>query len=254
MAHLIPLLLFPVAMALDMDYRLPRNIRPISYNVHLNFSLDVPLQSGLVMLTFKTLESLRDLVLHSRHHVFLEQGSLNCTESRLSRTLPFPYRDMDKQIAAWESLDLPQGVTCTATIPYFWSLRLTDNRGPFFESHATFHLITKFQPIYARLLFPCLDEPDRKATFQVNVYLDKRYYSTVLVRSNMETKGMPRIHSNSRGLVHLDYMPTPMMSTYLLAITISNATLSLATSHSRRYLGLKHLDSRSTAIWSERRN
>ncbi|XP_061577195.1 alanyl (membrane) aminopeptidase-like b [Cololabis saira] len=72
---------------------------------------------------------------------------------------------------------------------------------------------TQLEPTYARRLFPCFDEPDMKAVFDL----------TVIHRLNTEAL------SNTKGQVttiddewqETTFLPTPKMSTYLLAFVVS---------------------------------
>lgn len=71
------------------------------------------------------------------------------------------------------------------------------------------------QSIYARRVYPCLDEPDLKAAFRVNVVRPRDYISL----SNAE-KRSERVEVGS-GSVLDEYEVTPVMSTYLVAIIVA---------------------------------
>ncbi|CAG9853689.1 unnamed protein product [Phyllotreta striolata] len=76
---------------------------------------------------------------------------------------------------------------------------------------------THFQPIYARRVFPCFDEPFFKAPFEISVA--RRTNMTVL--SNMPLKSTEPMKNNS-GWVWDHFQTTPPMSTYIVAFTISD--------------------------------
>uniref|UniRef100_A0AC35U8K4 Aminopeptidase n=1 Tax=Rhabditophanes sp. KR3021 TaxID=114890 RepID=A0AC35U8K4_9BILA len=72
-----------------------------------------------------------------------------------------------------------------------------------------FMVSSQFESTYARMAFPCLDEPNYKAVFNVSMEVDSKY--TAL--SNMPVTSEANL-GNGKKLVH--FAPTPLMSTYLL--------------------------------------
>ncbi|KAG0436588.1 Aminopeptidase M1-B [Dictyocoela muelleri] len=70
---------------------------------------------------------------------------------------------------------------------------------------------TKFEPTHARMLIPCFDQPDMKATFKLTLETEN-----VEVISN--THGKSKLLSNGRKVTTFE--ETPKMSTYLLAFVI----------------------------------
>lgn len=76
---------------------------------------------------------------------------------------------------------------------------------------------TYFQPVYARRVFPCFDEPSYKATFEISIA--RRTNMTAL--SNMPIKSTEPMNGTDHW-VWDHFMKTPPMSTYVVAFTISD--------------------------------
>lgn len=74
--------------------------------------------------------------------------------------------------------------------------------------------LTQFEMTHARMAFPCWDEPSVKATFQLTVIAPK--FSTTL--SNTESVEEVAINDKQK---RVKFGRTPKMSTYLLALVIS---------------------------------
>ncbi|KAL8944929.1 MAG: hypothetical protein Q9216_000090 [Gyalolechia sp. 2 TL-2023] len=69
---------------------------------------------------------------------------------------------------------------------------------------------TQFESCDARSAFPCFDEPNRKACFDVNIEIPE----DLVALSNMPEKG---VRSSKQGFKVVSFDRTPIMSTYLLA-------------------------------------
>ena len=82
-------------------------------------------------------------------------------------------------------------------------------------------IATQFESHHAREVFPCIDEPAAKATF--NLTLDTEQSQTVL--SNMPVKSQ----SDSDGRLVSEFETTPRMSTYLLALVVGELHKKTAT-------------------------
>ena len=72
-------------------------------------------------------------------------------------------------------------------------------------------IATQFESHYARQVFPCIDEPETKATFDLTLITDKNH--TTL--SNMTASSSQTIDGTER--IKTVFNTTPKMSTYLLA-------------------------------------
>ncbi len=75
-------------------------------------------------------------------------------------------------------------------------------------------MTSQMEPIYARNVLPCVDEPARKAIFRISVLHDPSY----AVWSNGEIE---RIETFSDGRTLSHFSPTLKMSTFLLALIMA---------------------------------
>jgi aminopeptidase N len=82
------------------------------------------------------------------------------------------------------------------------------------ETGTHFMATTQFESTSARLAFPCLDEPDKKATFDINMVVHKGYHAL----SNMPIHSVHEIDGKSM----YAFDRTVRMSTYLVAFIVSD--------------------------------
>ncbi|KAM7414030.1 hypothetical protein PAMA_019041 [Pampus argenteus] len=93
------------------------------------------------------------------------------------------------------------------------------------ENSERFLVVTDLQPTSAREVFPCFDEPEMKAVFDVTVI--HRRDTTAL--GNMAQLDSSAIDDDWK---YTHFSPTPRMSTYLFAFTVSKYT-SVKSAHER---------------------
>jgi aminopeptidase N len=74
---------------------------------------------------------------------------------------------------------------------------------------------TQFESTDARRAFPCFDQPDFKAIFQITIVAP----STLTILSNTNESARQPL---SGGLVSVTFQPTPVMSTYLVAFIVGD--------------------------------
>ena len=80
------------------------------------------------------------------------------------------------------------------------------------KNKTEFIATTQLEPTYAKMLFPCYDEPHMKSTFDINILVDEN----LVALSNMPLQSKTK--QNKRYLYR--FQTTPPMSTYLLYIGV----------------------------------
>lgn len=73
-------------------------------------------------------------------------------------------------------------------------------------------LMTQLEPFHAHEVFPCVDEPEAKATFDLTLHTENK----VEVLSNMPVKSQ----SENEQMLTTSFETTPVMSSYLLAFVV----------------------------------
>ncbi len=76
-------------------------------------------------------------------------------------------------------------------------------------------IATQFESHYAREAFVCVDEPEAKATFKLQLKTDKRFNSYLSNTPIEKTKTL-------KNVTEVTFQETPKMSTYLLAFVVGN--------------------------------
>ncbi|KAJ4937512.1 hypothetical protein JOQ06_002147 [Pogonophryne albipinna] len=88
-----------------------------------------------------------------------------------------------------------------------------------------FLIATHMEPTFARRVFPCFDEPDFKAEFEVTIIHRK---ITTALANGINTDGANIIDDDWKATA---FQPTPLMSTYLFAFTVSEFTPTPSSHH-----------------------
>ncbi|KIH67222.1 peptidase family M1 [Ancylostoma duodenale] len=204
------------------SFRLPRNVVPLSYNLTIHPNITTHNVTGSLAIDLKVLNSTKLIVLHAEDLV-MTSFSMSVNGKRMEAEFYFcPDSSqwafvMDETVEVGDVLDLGMDFQ-GEVLPDLQGLYITTHTdakgkktwvsGPQMRS-----AVTQFEPSYARKMFPCFDEPNFKATFEVSVVREPHH----IVRSNMKL----RLSEEHVDGLYIDvFHRTVKMSTYLLAIAI----------------------------------
>ncbi len=184
-------------------------ITPINYNIYLEPNLEHFNFEGRVKLDLKTTDPITKIELDA-----LELEVHKCTVNNN----PLTYNmDLDGQKLIIE-LSSPMSGEFSVDIEYSGSIN--NKLAGFYRSKfivdgkEEYAAVTQFQENDARRAFPCFDTPGKKATFEIEFLIDKKYTAISNERIISEKE------INGKKLVK--FAKTPIMSTYLVFFAVGN--------------------------------
>ncbi|CAG9773710.1 unnamed protein product [Ceutorhynchus assimilis] len=223
-------------------YRLPTSILPIRYTIDLEFPGSAFTQNGdsfngKVRITLKIVEATYDLKLHaSNKYITIKNLNINAVE--VAYTLD---PDTDIVSVPIRRLNLKKDGTDYIEIEYTGIISTTDNYGVYKSTYGklnkdtSYIIATQFEATYARRAFPCFDEPSFKAIFDVTISHQADSNLGLGVLFNTTPKPVQMVLDNDKGehnntlesrrastTTKVTFESTPIISTYLIAFTISD--------------------------------
>ncbi|NLA36925.1 MAG: M1 family metallopeptidase [Actinobacteria bacterium] len=205
-------------------HRLPRTVAPSAYRLHIDTDLSRSAFSGAVDIDLVVAQETSTVVCNAAH---LEVGSLTMSRAvdgahgpheavdatfRLDEDREFLIVDLATPLAAGSSAVFHiefSGVLNDQLVGYYRSAYTVD--GDEADDLRTEVLaVTQFEAPYARWAFPCWDEPEFKATFEISLTCD----AGLLAVSNGAERSRVTLPD---GRVRFEFAPTMPMSTYLVA-------------------------------------
>ncbi|CAG9832723.1 unnamed protein product [Diabrotica balteata] len=231
------------------DYRLSTTTVPSKYDLVFNVDREClegksETFEGLVKIVFSVSEPKNNIVLHSA----LKIVNITATayeDTQSVEVVGYKSNLSKKKLEIQLANKLIVGTVYKLQIYFRGHLNDDNSRGLFrqkYEINETTEYVvtTQFQPNYALRAFPCFDEPQYKAIFRLTLI----YPSDFLATAN--TPIADSQYNNETNTVTTVFEDTPVMSSYLLAFTISKFTCSNTTSNgishgvcSRRHLASK---------------
>lgn len=198
----------------DNPYRLPRTATPVHYDLRLEPDLDSATFTGTAHIRVQVHEPTAEIVVNAAE-LAIDTATVSGPDGTLSCTV-----ELDE---AHERATLGCGATLE---PGSYDL-VTDFRGvlndklrgfyrsTFTDADGTERVIatTQFESTNARRAFPCWDEPDLKATFEITLVVPD---DLLAVSCAAEVGATPL----ADGRREVRFAPTMVMSTYLVAFIV----------------------------------
>lgn len=104
------------------------------------------------------------------------------------------------------------------------------------ERKIIYFLTTQFESHFARNAIPMIDEPEAKAEFNLNLFISEDEYNNNQILFNTEPLEVNKLKSadsalqvpdaKNGNLVEIKFKPSPIMSSYLLALIIGRMKIT----------------------------
>ncbi|XP_076848307.1 alanyl (membrane) aminopeptidase-like b [Brachyhypopomus gauderio] len=224
----------PLPTGLPPSLRLPKNLIPESYEIYLHLYTYTVLPNateqvydfkGNSTVRFKCVKDTRTIILHA---AFLSITHVEVTRSDKQQKIDVKRFEVHNESDFFE-IQLKDVLVGNGSYQLFTTFEgeLHDDLAGLYVSQYTtnvngedeerFLVASQMQPTDARRVFPCFDEPDMKAMFKITIIHRK----DTCAHSN--TPGRPEIITDNNGekWAITEFEPTPVMSTYLLAFTVT---------------------------------
>ncbi len=195
-------------MSKKESLRLPENVIPNSYSIELQPSEDMNSYTGKIEIKASITKATKDIILHSKD---LEIKSATiCVGTQC--LLPIVKKNEKSETISLKNMKPIQKGEIEIHIEF--KGKITDSLSGIYRSKYDSGQIitTQCEAPYARRIFPCFDEPDKKATFNISVKINKN----LVAISNMPIKS----ESIENNIKKIEFKTTPKMPTYLFYLGI----------------------------------
>lgn len=207
------------SIALDAAYRLPRCVEPLLYRLTLQPNLETASFTGHEEIEVTILAPTSSIVLNAIE-LAIHNATIRTTDGTVLNATITLDSESERATLAFEA-ELEVG---SATLECDFDGILNDRlhgfyRSTFVDDEGVTHTIatTQMEATDARRVFPCWDEPDRKAVFDVTLIVESglsAFSNSAIIEQNtvsgIDDKQWQRVH----------FAPTMKMSTYLVAFIV----------------------------------
>src|SRR5580692_7884630 len=201
-------------------FRLPRTIEPETYSIELEPDIATATFSGTVRINAVVHETADEIVLNAAELAISDVEVL--TSDGVTILCSVSFNDELEQVTFQPADLIPPG---PCTISCRFSGTLNDKLRGFYRSTYTgadgelqTMATTQFESVDARRAFPCFDEPDRKAVFEVTLIVEQGLDAI----SNSPVVAVDEVGHKRR----IRFAPTMKMSTYLVAFVVGKLEMT----------------------------
>ncbi|MEZ4180466.1 MAG: M1 family metallopeptidase [Candidatus Doudnabacteria bacterium] len=196
------------------SHRLPKFAKPKNYHLRLEPNLEEFTYKGQVRITLHLSSLSKEITLHA---VDLKIKSAKIfTKNQIQELAKLKFSQKYETV----TLEFAQKVKGDVILDIDFEGIISDQLRGFYKSayqdqnqQTKFLATTQFEATDARRAFPCFDEPELKATFDLEVIISRH----LQVISNTQLKKTKLLNRFNKSLT---FETTPPMSTYLLAFVI----------------------------------
>lgn len=199
-------------------FRLPAHIIPKEYTLLIESDLVSQTFTGTVTIDVNILKNTDKIYLHSKN-LTITNAFIGVKRKKNEEDISFVPKIKEQKKDDVIILQIPKKIQGLWQVSISFSGLIHDDLRGFYiskyEHNKKPELIgaTQFEAIDARKAFPCFDEPNMKAIFNMRLIVDDKYTAI----SNTEVIDKIDKIDNKTEYV---FAPSPVMSTYLLAWTI----------------------------------
>uniref|UniRef100_A0A0C9R2S6 Aminopeptidase n=1 Tax=Fopius arisanus TaxID=64838 RepID=A0A0C9R2S6_9HYME len=215
----------PEAPANPLDYRLPTNVVPTTYEIKLAPDLENFTFKGESKIMLSVKKATKQIVLHAKDlkitlavlHVLngtTHISNVATTALPINTTNDWLVINLIEQlnITGTYQLELHYEGTLNEDLKGFYRSSYIDDYGK-----KRWLATTHFEPTSARLAFPCWDEPHLKAKFTISIKHPKKLHAL----SNSHLVSITPDVTDKTSFI-TQFAETPAMSTYLVAFVVSD--------------------------------
>ncbi|XP_030580859.1 glutamyl aminopeptidase [Archocentrus centrarchus] len=207
------------------NFRLPNYVNPVHYDLHLEPNLEDDTYIGTVDIELEVTKPTRYLWLHIRETFVSTMPRLRMLSNQggqreMAVKSCFEYKDQQYVVVeATEELPV-SGTGEVYTLSLDFQGWLNGSVVGFYRVIYTENGITKkiaatdHEPTDARKSFPCFDEPNKKATYNISITHDAKYKAL----SNMPVEGTPQELPDNK--IKTSFKKSVPMSTYLVCFAV----------------------------------
>ncbi|MGA8029815.1 MAG: M1 family metallopeptidase [Bryobacteraceae bacterium] len=189
-------LVFPVASNAQTaapKLRLPETVRPIRYSASLRMVPGEDRFTGYIEIDLDVLQPTSTVWLHAKSLEFRGAAIMSNDVN-----LPVEIKPGTDDFVAFTALgELHPKAPATLTISYTGEISRTLTDGAFQQKQGNdWYIFTKFEPVTARRVFPCFDEPSYKTAWKLILHVPrnlKAFSNTPIASEEDESDGMKAV-------------------------------------------------------------